>query len=462
MPSLLLRSFCLLLPATSALAQYADGELIVRLGTAGGGSCSYLRVDPVTGNATTLLAGAYPHGYSGSAVYDSFRDVMLINTSLPPDSYALARLFAVQADGSHTAVAAVGTGELRGLCSVGDGRVFYQVHQTPEIRWLDASNQVHTLLDASGSAPFQFAIEHLIYHAPSNALIATTSGWWSSNDCSPGSCSVFRIPLSNDGSRVGGPVACAPVASDNQEIMSLDFMPGGQLLMCLANGSPGFMPLLYTVDPTTLAMTAFANTQLHDLDGAVYSTRAGGAIVLDDGGNTLRQFGPGTTLSLGTVIPTSLPVSAITSGYSPAENLWEVDRNGPGCQGLGAPYGTGLAGLGGVVPTLGAVGCPDRSTPWSLSVNATVGGTFGLLALGDGPANLPALGGSLLIFPVTATFVFATSGAPGMPGVGGFNLPLLLTDPALVGISFWFQAVVLDAAGVEGFSLSNGLQVVIG
>lgn len=461
MQSMILRSLCLLLPAAAAVAQYADGELIVRVGTAGGGSCSYIRVDPVTGNATTLLASAYPNGYSGSAVYDSFRDVMLINTSLPPDPYWLGRLYAVQADGSATAIAATGPGTVRGLCSVGDGRVFYQVHPTPEIRWLDANNQVHTLLDAAGSAPFQFEIEHLIYHAPSNALIATTSGWWSSNDCSTG-CSVFRIPLSNDGSRVGGAVACTSVASDNQEIMSLDFMPGGQLLMCLANGTPGFMPLLLTVDPMTLALGTYANTQLHDLDGAVYSTLAGGAIVLDDGANVLRRFTPGTQPSLGSVIPTTLPVSAITSGYSPAENLWEVDRNGPACQGLGAPYGTGLAGLGGYVPTLGAVGCPDRSTPWSLSVNATVGGTFGLLAIGDGPANLPLLGGALLIFPVTGTFVFATSGVPGMPGVGGYNLPLLLTDPALVGISFWFQAALLDAAGVQGFSLSNGLQVVIG
>lgn len=462
MRDLLLRSVCLLLPTASALAQYADGELIVRLGTAGGGSCSYLRVDPVSGNATTLLAGAYPHGYAGSAVYDSFRDVMLINTSLPPDSYALARLFAVQADGTFTAVAAAGTGDLRGLCSVGDGRVFYQMHQTPEIRWLDASNQVHTLLDAAGAAPFQFAIEHLIYHAASNALIATTSGGWSTNNCSPGSCSVFRIPLSNDGSRVGGPVACASVATSSQEIMSLDFMPGGQLLMCLANGNPGFLPLLYTVDPVTLAMAAYANTQLHDVDGAIYSARTGGAIVLDDGSNTLRQFGPGTALTPGTVIPTSQPVSAITSGYSPAENLWEVDRNGPGCQGLGAPYGTGLAGLGGVVPTLGAVGCPDRNTPWSLSVNAAAGGSLGLLGIGDGPANVPALGGSLLIFPINGTFVFSTSGTPGQAGTGGFNLPVLLTDPALVGMSFWFQAALLDAAAVQGFALTNGLQVVIG
>lgn len=462
MNPLLLRSLCLLLPASAALAQFADGDLIVRLGTAGGGSCSYLRVDPVSGNATTLLAGCYPHGFAGSAVYDSFRDVMLINTSLPPDSYALARLFAVQADGSHTAVAGAGTGDLRALCSVGDGRVFYQVHQTSEIRWLDAGNQSHTLLDAAGAAPFQFPIEHLIFHAPSNSLIATTSGWWSTNDCTAGACSVFRIPLSSDGSRVGGVVSCNSVATDNQEIVSLDFLPGGQLLLGLANGTPSQMPLLLTVDPMTLALGTWANTQLHNVDGAVYSTRAGGAIVLDDGANVLRRFGPGTALTPGTVIPTSMTVSAITSGYSPSENLWEVDRNGPGCQGLGAPYGTGLAGLGGVVPTIGAVGCPDRNTPWSLSINAAAGGTFGLLALGDGPANVPAFGGSLLIFPIAASFVFATSGVPGQPGIGSYNLPLLLTDPALVGVSLWFQAAVLDAAAVEGFALTNGLQVVIG
>lgn len=455
------RLLCLFFPVASAVAQWTDGDLIVRVVAASGG-CDYLRVDPVTGNTTTLLTGGYPNGFSGSAVYDSFRDVMFVNVSLPPDPYWLGRVWAVQANGTATAVAGFGTGTFRALCSVGDGRVFYQVHQTGEIRWLDANNQSQTLLDASGTSPFQFEVEHMIYHAPSNSLIATTSGWWSTNDCTPTACSIFRIPLSANGTRVSGVVTCASIASNNQEVMSLDFLPGGQILLCLASGAPGFAYLLRTVDPVSLAIGNWAWPALGDVDGAVYSPRAGGAILLDDAYNSLRLFTPGTAASSGTVIPTTLPVSSATSGYSPAESLWEIDRNGPSCQGLGAPYGTGLAGLGGYVPTLGAVGCPDRSTPWSLSINAAVGGTVGLLGIGDGPANVPALGGSLLIFPVTTTIVITTSGAFGTPGVGSHNAPLLLTDPALVGLSFWFQAALVDAAAVQGFSLTNGLQVVIG
>lgn len=457
----LLTSLLLTLPVATATAQWHDGDLCVRFVSVGV-SASYLRIDPLTGAATSIISGGYPHGGPGSATYDSFRDVMLVNVSLPPDNYALPRMFALQANGTATAIAGFGTYDFRGLCSVGDGRVFYQRVGTSEIHYLDAQDQDHVLLDANGTAALSFEYEHAIYDPASNALIATTSGWWSTHDCTPGACSIFRVPLSQDGSRVGGPITCTPIATDNQEIVSLDWLPGGHILLTMDSGTaPVFPGLLRSVDPVTLATSVFASPTVGDLDGAVWSPLLGCAVALDDGANVLKRFASGSG-GTGSVLATSLPVSAVTSGYGPGENLWRVDRNGPYCHGSATPYGTGLAGKNGYVPSLGAVGCSSVNTPFTLSGTRAVGGALGLLAFGGGPGAVPLLGGSLLVDPLVATIFMQANGQTGVGGVGGITLPLLVTDPGMVGATLWCQAGFLDVDAVQGVSLSNGLQIVIG
>ena len=39
-------------------------------------------------------------------------------------------------------------------------------------RWIDKHGASHTLLDATGTAPLDFQVEHMLYHQPSNSLIA--------------------------------------------------------------------------------------------------------------------------------------------------------------------------------------------------------------------------------------------------------------------------------------------------
>lgn len=460
----LLSAFALAFSVGMAPAQWVDGELIVDTFLGSTGNYSLLRVDPTNGNCQILLSGYYPSGYAGRAVFDAYRDAFFFNTSLPPDPYWFSRLWVVQSNGTATSVPGIANIALRGMCSVGDGRVYYQHHNptSNEIHYLDAANTIHTLMDASGTSPFLFQLEHTLYHAPTNSLIVATSGAWSTNNCSTGTNSIFRVPLSLDGTRVVGAPICMPIASSYLEVMSLGYMPGGDVLLCLANGTGYFQPdLLLRVNPVTLAASPYASPTVGDIDGACYSARIGQTIVLDDANNVLRKYAAGS-MGPGTVLPTSLPVSWGTSGYAPPEAIWLVDRNGPGCQGAGFAYGSGLAGAGGFVPTLGVVGCPDLGTPFTLSVAQLVGGAIGLLALGDGPAAIPALGGTLLVFPIGATVVMIGSGVPGSPGVGNAGLSLTVTTPSLIGAPFYFQAGFLDPAGPQGWSLTNGLQLVIG
>lgn len=453
--------FAALLAAAPAAAQWLDGELIVD--TVVAGSTALIRVDPSTGNSQILVSGHNRIGWSGAVVFDNYRNALIANVSLPPDPYWLGKLWTIQGNGTATAIPSLTNLTVRGLCTAGDGRLFFQPNTgANEIHWLDASNTPHTLLNAAGTAPYQFAVEHLLYHAPTNSLLATNSGWWSTNHCGGTiGCSIHRIPLSLDGTRVAGAPTCAQFATNAHEVMSLDYMPGGDVLLCLANGSYDPSPKLLRVVPATLAVTPYANPTMGDLNGGYYCAAIGNVVVLDDGANVLRRYGAGSSGN-GTVLTTNLPVSDFTSGYSPAESMWRVDRNGPGCQGAAIPYGAGLAGTGGIVPTLGVVGCPDVGASFTLSADQLVGGTLGLIGLGDGPATIPAFGGTILVFPIAATVVVVGSGAPTVPGIGSAGFSLTVTDPALLGVPFWFQGAFLDAGAVQGWSLTNGLQLVIG
>lgn len=41
-------------------------------------------------------------------------------------------------------------------------------------------------------------------------------------------------------------------------------------------------------------------------------------------------------------------------------------------------------------------------------------------------------------------------------------MPLLISDPAVLGAMAWLRAAFLDPGALEGVSMTNGLQVVIG
>jgi photosystem II stability/assembly factor-like uncharacterized protein len=81
----------------------------------------------------------------------------------------------------------------------------------------------------------------------------------------------------------------------------------------------------------------------------------------------------------------------------------------------------------------------------------------GVLALSSASANVPAVGGTLLVqFPVVL-LPFEADGT-GTATIS-FSLPNSL---GLVGQEFFYQAGAIDPTQVEGFSLSNGLRAVIG
>jgi hypothetical protein len=453
--------------AGSAVAQsgpWKDGELLLYSAQYPSGAPTLYRVDPESGHGEVFVTDYYAPGFAGSSCFDSFRGGVLANISQPPDPYWWNRLWFFAQDGSKTAIGSLGSQvNVRALCPIGDGRIYFVRHTSSwqgltNLEYLDASDTPHTVMDASGAVPYQVDVERLIYHAPSNALIGTSSGWWATTDCAPSGDSLYRFQLSPDGTRVLSQT-CTSIASSNEELMGLDHMPGGKILLTIASGA--FYPdeKLVTVDPVTLAVAPWAKPTYADINGGLWSERLGRAVIMDDKNNTLRSFGAGEW-SPGTLIPADFPAGDASSGYGPGQCLWEVDTNGAGCTGFSLSYGTGLAGKGGQVPTLGLVGCPDIGHVFSLNVNAVVGGAGGTLFVGLAPAAAPFKGGTFLVGAVAVQLPIVVGGTPGVAGAGSLSLPALLSSPVLAGIQIYAQAGFSDADAVKGVSLTNGLRFV--
>lgn len=141
-----------------------------------------------------------------------------------------------------------------------------------------------------------------------------------------------------------------------------------------------------------------------------------------------------------------------------------LDGTLPHCT-FGDNYGFGLAGTGGVVPHLTTAGGTPRvgNEGFSFQLTSCVGGGGAVIVVGVAPISGPALGGTWFVDLLQPFYAFGRviGGAPGAPGAGSGALPVADFSPDFVGISLFAQFLVLDAAGPEGFALSDALTLTI-
>jgi hypothetical protein len=409
-----------------------------------------------------MLCDVTSFGAIGGAVFDGYRNGVLLVCSLPPDSWALQSLWLFDAAGNATKLGLEGQFPSC-LAPASGGRIFFQrnLAGSQPIEWLDASNVAHVLMDASGAAPFVQLAHAMIWSPSENALfIAVSEGLLSScsGDAKP---IVYRVPLSADGTRVGGAITCSSWDGGGTENpTNFDELPGGDLLLtfCSSYIAPD---KLRRVDVATGGTSTFANCNPHDIDGGVWSAALGRVVILNDGTNLLETYTVGDD-GTGSTLTTDVPVSGFTSGTAPGNNLFEVKLGGPGCAGLLAKYGTGLPGTGGITPSLGGSGCPDVGSGFAISISGVVGGAGGVMFIGLAQAALPFKGGTFLVGTLALQVPIAVGGTPGAAGAGFLSLPGAILDPALIGIDLWLQAGFQDAGAVKGASLTNGLRMQAG
>jgi hypothetical protein len=129
--------------------------------------------------------------------------------------------------------------------------------------------------------------------------------------------------------------------------------------------------------------------------------------------------------------------------------------------GLRRQFGTGFAGTGGLIPTLGAVG------PFRVGSTATVrmrggrGGATSLLLIGVAPLDLATPFGVTQYASADVVVPFLLGGTAGAAGRGGFDASFTL-PPGLEGAAFYSQVAVIDPGAASGFAATAGLQLVIG
>ncbi len=122
-------------------------------------------------------------------------------------------------------------------------------------------------------------------------------------------------------------------------------------------------------------------------------------------------------------------------------------------------YGSGCAGSGGYVPTLGAVGCAAGNGTITLRIANALGGAPVLLFVGNQAIAQPAGGGCtllvppLLTIPITGALVFGSG-----PGSGKLVLDVTL-GPMAPDVTVFLQTAIADPGSPLGLTLTNGLEV---
>jgi hypothetical protein len=310
---------------------YLHSAFLVDLSNAGGG---LLRVNPYTG--ATQLVVSYVASAStttfGAAAYDPYRNRIIAYAGI---GSSVLKLYFIDGAGGATDPGFPIQSYSR-LAPRGDGIVYCVMGSTSaNISYFDAANAPHTLMDAAGLAPYAFPgsaifIRSMIFHAGQNALFVGTSSFTSV--CSGGNAahlSLYRLPLSVDGTRVVGPVTCAQATVDPGGIeapINWSIMPSGQLLLVVDTNSNTQQPRMQVIDPVTLSASPFASSGPYAGAATTYAgafcTELGGALILDSASIILRWFPMGSSGN-GTVF--SAPAY---SGSGEGATMFEIEPAG--------------------------------------------------------------------------------------------------------------------------------------
>ncbi|HVS17319.1 MAG TPA: hypothetical protein VMT18_01875 [Planctomycetota bacterium] len=469
--TLLSVALAVLAPWSSAQSGgFEPGELVFFSGAFPASSFPFqrplMRIDPFSGDAVVIADWPTIYSVFGGVAYDPFRDRLITmgHPTIPPPTPL--RLWAVDSSGGTTDLGFPGR-TFRAFAPGSGGRIYMlDVSQaTAKLRYIDAANQEHVVLDASGTAPYSFALQSttqfMVCDAGTQALFTahqpSTAGSCGTNQ----TISVQKHPLSSDGSRVVGPVACNafPLVAGPAGFSS---GPNGLLLTM---GAP--QPMLLLVDPDTLAISPYAGPGGGVFRAGAYSQLRSQAVLVDTFGDTLRAYGPGDTGG-GTPLPTSLPVSP-PGGHSEEALLLEIPTAACGTNNV-ALYCTAKTSSSGCLPAISTSGGPslDAGIGFQIRCTAVEANKVGILFYGkNGAQSLPFQGGFLCVAPPIERLSGQSSGgSSGCTGAfavdfnawiaGGFD-PDLVSGTKVNG-QFWFRD---PTEPISGTGLSAALSFTI-
>ena len=209
--------------------------------------------------------------------------------------------------------------------------------------------------------------------------------------------------------------------------------------------------------------------------GGGYTTSSGTSFAAPQVGALaalLLSLDPGLTPDALTDLLTSTAVDVGPTGWDQGTGHGRIDalaaltKLAGGQSGSIASYGTGLAGTGGKVPSLEALGGAPQlgNAGFKLKLTLARAGAPSALLIGVGSTAVPFKDGVLLVdvtLPVVVVLKTVSTALGSKHGTATVKLPVPI-DPSLLGAQFSLQWIVLDGAASDGLAMSAGLAIEVG
>jgi hypothetical protein len=475
-------AFASLLPFSGTLAAqgYSSGDIYLISSSLqpvapGPATSGIVRIDPYTGTPT-LVRTIY--NILSRPTFDKFRQQLVFRCA--PTLSSVGGLWGFDAAGNATLISTDAFLN-NAIPAAGLGGTIYLVNNLGQLKYVDAGNGLHDVLNAGGSGLFTFSIPNTInirtiyFDAATNAIFIA---WFGTNVCGSGLAAspyVTRVSLVPGGTQVAGPETTAPLCvalggADAGDVFTPNTLgpgPNGSIYLSFDNNAYVQCGRMMTIDPVTLASSTYATTTTYfgcpAADAGCYSSALNRGLLIDTLNDMLRVFGSGSVGS-GTVMASGGLISS-SGGSAEFTSILEVPF---GIFGGLANYGVGTPGCSGAqlmstntAPVVNApnfylttTNCPPSSLGLILAANAPD-------AIGN---DILGIGILLHIDLINSTELLPLDSVSNGFGFAASTVAIPI-DPTLVGLTFYAQSIWAwtgcTAAPPLNLSSSNGLAITI-
>jgi hypothetical protein len=277
--------------ASPSFAQFIPGDVYLASGNIPGpgapcGTATVLRFDPATWQATVL---AHPGvGFSSRIGYSPARSAMILG-------YGDSSLELMSSTGVRTPLPYSGGGTAQLFAPTPDGRIYIWGTAANQVRYYDAANGLHTVLDASGAAPLTYtgSVGAMTYDPGTNSIFFSSMV---AGDLTR----VTRLPLNAAGTAMQG--ASTQVTFDAspgfnaEQAVGFSRGPSGGLFLAIDDNGGGEIGRLQLINPATMAQQAFATPYYFGVaaqTAAAYVPAINKAVVYDTLEGKLRTYPQG-------------------------------------------------------------------------------------------------------------------------------------------------------------------------
>lgn len=463
-------------PAAAQGPAFLEGELFLYspgLQGPGYSGSGVLRANPATGASSVLLKTFDAQPNVGTIAFDPYRQRVVVSATLPSQP---SRLLFVDGNGNvEDPLALAGSLTCEEIAPAGNGRIYMQIFAlgASPFSYLDANDVLQTLYDSDGVTPLlptggYYNPTGMIYEPATNALFMA---FFEQNASFPGEhLRVRKVPLSADGSRVGGATVdslfnVSPGLGGEQPT-GWSHGPNGTLILTVVTAEGGALPRMLQVDPATVAITPWGNNgattppaPTHILTAGAHSAALDQVVVVDVWNKVLRAWSQGSGGGLGATVPIG---PATFPGVGIQINLVAVPSDGEASSGYCTAKTTTLPGC---LASMKSFGVPKAASPAAFHVMAapTPGGNPGLFLWSlVGPAATPFAGGFLCVqTPLTRGALIAGSGTTGQCNgsfaMSGLGFGTAWNPGAQLFVQCWFR----DPGNQLSSSLSDALSFTV-